>query len=205
RVGEVERPDHPAATVVPDEHRQVGRFARPVDAHRHGAVRPRDLHVLDAVHLGPGRAGLARGTDDLRRALVHHRHPGGGQLVEPGLGERVDCHGITSYGLRRRCPDDTPRLPRPAISAGRRGATTASTPRRTLDPMAGDVTTASTDAYPGAFHPAVRTWFERRFGAPTDAQAAGWPHIAAHEDTLLAAPTGSGKTLAAFLVGIDAP
>ncbi len=58
-------------------------------------------------------------------------------------------------------------------------------------------------AYPGAFHPAVRTWFERRFGAPTDAQAAGWPHIAAHEDTLLAAPTGSGKTLAAFLVGID--
>ena len=58
-------------------------------------------------------------------------------------------------------------------------------------------------AFPGAFHPAVRTWFERRFGAPTDAQAAGWPHIAAHEDTLLAAPTGSGKTLAAFLVGID--
>src|SRR5579862_1208725 len=53
------------------------------------------------------------------------------------------------------------------------------------------------------FHPAVRTWFERRFGAPTDAQAAGWPHIAARRDMLLAAPTGSGKTLAAFLVGID--
>src|SRR5690606_5769170 len=54
-----------------------------------------------------------------------------------------------------------------------------------------------------AFHPAVRTWFERRFGAPTDAQAAGWPRILEGRDTLLAAPTGSGKTLAAFLVGID--
>ena len=54
-----------------------------------------------------------------------------------------------------------------------------------------------------SFHPAVRAWFERRFGTPTDAQAAGWPHIAARRDVLLAAPTGSGKTLAAFLVGID--
>lgn len=52
-------------------------------------------------------------------------------------------------------------------------------------------------------HPAVRTWFARRFGAPTDAQAAGWPAIANGQDVLLAAPTGSGKTLAAFLVGID--
>ena len=54
-----------------------------------------------------------------------------------------------------------------------------------------------------AFHPAVRTWFERRFGAPTDAQLEGWPTILEGRDTLLAAPTGSGKTLAAFLVGID--
>ncbi|MEX2373202.1 MAG: DEAD/DEAH box helicase, partial [Dehalococcoidia bacterium] len=53
-------------------------------------------------------------------------------------------------------------------------------------------------------HPAVRTWFVRRFGAPTDAQAAGWPAIAEGRDVLLAAPTGSGKTLSAFLVGIDA-
>jgi ATP-dependent Lhr-like helicase len=50
----------------------------------------------------------------------------------------------------------------------------------------------------------VRTWFERRFphGA-TEAQALGWPAIAAGQDTLIAAPTGSGKTLAAFLVCID--
>ena len=54
-----------------------------------------------------------------------------------------------------------------------------------------------------SFHPAVRTWFERRFDAPTDAQRAGWPHIRAGRDTLLCAPTGSGKTLAAFLAGID--
>ncbi len=54
------------------------------------------------------------------------------------------------------------------------------------------------------FHPAVRTWFERRFPAgPTEPQAEGWPWIARGEDTLIAAPTGSGKTLAAFLVCID--
>ncbi|HMF83431.1 MAG TPA: DEAD/DEAH box helicase, partial [Acidimicrobiia bacterium] len=54
------------------------------------------------------------------------------------------------------------------------------------------------------FHPAVAEWFRRRFPAgPTEAQAQGWPHIAAGADTLIAAPTGSGKTLAAFLVAID--
>src|SRR3990170_803269 len=54
-----------------------------------------------------------------------------------------------------------------------------------------------------SFHPAVRAWFERRFRAPTEAQARGWPHIFSGRDTLIAAPTGSGKTLAAFLVAID--
>ena len=54
------------------------------------------------------------------------------------------------------------------------------------------------------FHPAVRTWFARRFPeGPSEPQAAGWPEIAARRDTLIAAPTGSGKTLAAFLVCID--
>ena len=56
-----------------------------------------------------------------------------------------------------------------------------------------------------AFHPAVRTWFERRFPeGPTPAQREGWPEIAAGRNTLIAAPTGSGKTLAGFLVCIDA-
>ncbi len=55
-----------------------------------------------------------------------------------------------------------------------------------------------------AFHPAVRTWFGRRFpDGPTEPQAAGWREIAAGGHTLIAAPTGSGKTLAAFLVCID--
>ena len=55
-----------------------------------------------------------------------------------------------------------------------------------------------------SFHPAVRTWFGRRFPAgPTTPQAAGWREIAAGNHTLIAAPTGSGKTLAAFLVCID--
>ena len=50
-----------------------------------------------------------------------------------------------------------------------------------------------------AFHPAVQTWFEERFGAATTIQAEAWPVIASGCHTLLAAPTGSGKTLAAFL------
>ncbi|HTR53260.1 MAG TPA: DEAD/DEAH box helicase [Kofleriaceae bacterium] len=54
-----------------------------------------------------------------------------------------------------------------------------------------------------AFHPLVAGWFRERFGAPTDAQRAGWPKIAAGEDVLIAAPTGSGKTLAAFLACLD--
>jgi ATP-dependent Lhr-like helicase len=55
------------------------------------------------------------------------------------------------------------------------------------------------------FHPAVRTWFERRFPeGPSEPQAQGWPLIASGADTLIAAPTGSGKTLAGFLVAIDA-
>ncbi len=55
-----------------------------------------------------------------------------------------------------------------------------------------------------SFHPAVRTWFARRFPAgPTPPQAGGWPQIAAGAHALIAAPTGSGKTLAAFLVSID--
>ncbi len=55
------------------------------------------------------------------------------------------------------------------------------------------------------FHPAVRTWFERRFAeGPTEAQTGGWPPILARRHTLVCAPTGSGKTLAGFLAAIDA-
>lgn len=53
------------------------------------------------------------------------------------------------------------------------------------------------------FHPIVAEWFERRFTAPTEAQALGWPTIARNRRTLICAPTGSGKTLAAFLLCID--
>src|SRR5256886_8091291 len=56
---------------------------------------------------------------------------------------------------------------------------------------------------PEHFHPAVRTWFERRFEAATEAQLAGWRAIAEGRDALVAAPTGYGKTLAAFLSSID--
>ncbi|HXT21324.1 MAG TPA: DEAD/DEAH box helicase, partial [Thermoanaerobaculia bacterium] len=53
------------------------------------------------------------------------------------------------------------------------------------------------------FHPIVRTWFERRFGTPTDVQRQAWPAIARGEHLLATAPTGSGKTLAAFLWALD--
>ncbi|MHB8593556.1 MAG: DEAD/DEAH box helicase [Acidimicrobiales bacterium] len=57
----------------------------------------------------------------------------------------------------------------------------------------------------GGFHPAVATWFARRFPeGPSDPQARGWPVVSGGGDTLIAAPTGSGKTLAGFLVSIDA-
>jgi ATP-dependent Lhr-like helicase len=55
----------------------------------------------------------------------------------------------------------------------------------------------------GAFHPVIGQWFLGRFAAPTEPQRQGWPHIAAREHTLIAAPTGSGKTLTAFLAAID--
>jgi ATP-dependent Lhr-like helicase len=54
------------------------------------------------------------------------------------------------------------------------------------------------------FHPAIQTWFRRRFPeGPTEPQVHGWRQIAGNDHTLIAAPTGSGKTLAAFLVCID--
>ncbi len=53
------------------------------------------------------------------------------------------------------------------------------------------------------FHPVVARWFGQAFTAPTPAQVAAWPAIAAGRHTLVAAPTGSGKTLTAFLAAID--
>ncbi len=53
------------------------------------------------------------------------------------------------------------------------------------------------------FHPAVASWFEKSFAAPTPAQAEAWPAIQAGRNVLIAAPTGSGKTLAAFMTAID--
>ena len=56
-----------------------------------------------------------------------------------------------------------------------------------------------------SFHPAVASWFARRFpDGPTAPQAQAWPHIAAGSDVLVASPTGTGKTLTGFLVAIDA-
>ena len=73
----------------------------------------------------------------------------------------------------------------------------------TVGPTTGGPNTAAGAPVDG-FHPAVGEWFRRRFPeGPTTPQRDGWPHIAAGEDTLIAAPTGSGKTLAGFLVCIN--
>ncbi|MGH9340753.1 MAG: DEAD/DEAH box helicase [Acidobacteriota bacterium] len=53
------------------------------------------------------------------------------------------------------------------------------------------------------FHPVVSTWFQERFGEPSQAQRLGWPAIQQGNNILIAAPTGSGKTLAAFLCAIN--
>jgi ATP-dependent Lhr-like helicase len=56
-----------------------------------------------------------------------------------------------------------------------------------------------------SFHPAVESWFGRRFPeGPTAPQRQAWPHIAEGRDVLVASPTGTGKTLTGFLVAIDA-
>ncbi|HTH49438.1 MAG TPA: DEAD/DEAH box helicase [Candidatus Limnocylindria bacterium] len=44
----------------------------------------------------------------------------------------------------------------------------------------------------------VQDWFERKFGQPTPAQTAAWPHIRAGRSVLIVSPTGTGKTFAAF-------
>ncbi|HEU4387751.1 MAG TPA: DEAD/DEAH box helicase, partial [Blastocatellia bacterium] len=53
------------------------------------------------------------------------------------------------------------------------------------------------------FHPAVASWFDKQFTAPTEPQSQAWPAIKDRRHTLIAAPTGSGKTLSAFLAAID--
>ncbi|MFO0576534.1 MAG: DEAD/DEAH box helicase [Polyangia bacterium] len=93
---------------------------------------------------------------------------------------------------RAKAPPAAPSPPPPA-AAGADG----------LDGVAGvaraaDITAAPADPL-APFHPAVRTWFRRAFGEPTEPQIRGWAAIARGESTLLLAPTGSGKTLAAFL------
>ncbi|WP_199272375.1 DEAD/DEAH box helicase [Paraburkholderia acidisoli] len=73
------------------------------------------------------------------------------------------------------------------------------------DPHAVDANAAAPadDDVLARFHPAVAGWFRRSFDAPTAAQRAAWPLIAAQRATLVAAPTGSGKTLTAFLAALD--
>ena len=86
---------------------------------------------------------------------------------------------------------------------------TLTTPMTTIEsrprqPGPHQLTLGTAIARVDGFHPAVGTWFRRRFPeGPTPPQREGWPHIAAGRDTLIAAPTGSGKTLAGFLVCID--
>ena len=61
------------------------------------------------------------------------------------------------------------------------------------------------DSILGTFHPAVASWFTRRFPAgPTEPQRRAWPQIISGRDVLVASPTGTGKTLTGFLVAIDA-
>jgi ATP-dependent Lhr-like helicase len=76
-------------------------------------------------------------------------------------------------------------------------------------PLAGDLDVPyprpAADDILASFHPAVASWFCRRFPAgPTEPQHRAWPAIAEGGDVLVASPTGTGKTLTGFLVAIDA-
>ncbi|HMO64482.1 MAG TPA: DEAD/DEAH box helicase, partial [Verrucomicrobiota bacterium] len=49
----------------------------------------------------------------------------------------------------------------------------------------------------------VTRWFAAKYGTPTPAQAAAWPHVAAGRNVLIVSPTGTGKTFAAFLAVLN--
>lgn len=49
----------------------------------------------------------------------------------------------------------------------------------------------------------VTRWFVAKYGAPTPAQAAAWPKVAAGRSVLVVSPTGTGKTFAAFLAVLN--
>src|SRR5262245_56998617 len=82
-------------------------------------------------------------------------------------------------------------------------AAAAAPPRRTATPQQAKSLNQGKPAA-ALFHPAVATWFDATFAAPTAVQAKAWPAIQSGRNVLIAAPTGSGKTLAAFLAAIDA-
>ncbi|MGH1506172.1 MAG: DEAD/DEAH box helicase, partial [Acidimicrobiales bacterium] len=69
--------------------------------------------------------------------------------------------------------------------------------------MAGARTSPEVHPVLSEFSPSAAAWFSTNFVEPTPPQVAGWPTIAAGDDTLILAPTGSGKTLSAFFWGID--
>jgi ATP-dependent Lhr-like helicase len=72
-------------------------------------------------------------------------------------------------------------------------------------PLLGGLEQLPADSILHSFHPAVASWFRRRFpSGPTEPQRQAWPHIRAGDDVLVASPTGTGKTLTGFLVAIDA-
>jgi ATP-dependent Lhr-like helicase len=83
-------------------------------------------------------------------------------------------------------------------------------PGNGADQLAEAATRAGLDQLPAdsilrTFHPAVASWFLRRFpSGPTEPQRRAWPAIATGSDVLVASPTGTGKTLTGFLVAIDA-
>jgi ATP-dependent helicase YprA (DUF1998 family) len=99
----------------------------------------------------------------------------------------------------------------PTDPTGPVGATPGSVSDPTLQPsldaasLLAELDDLPADSILRTFHPAVASWFRRRFPAgPTDPQQQAWPRIREGGDVLVASPTGTGKTLTGFLVAIDA-
>ena len=94
---------------------------------------------------------------------------------------------------------------RRARRAGRRRPGAPVQPQLEATPLLAGLDQLPADSILHTFHPAVASWFRRRFpSGPTEPQRQAWPHIRSGNDVLVASPTGTGKTLTGFLVAIDA-
>ena len=164
----------------------------------YGRTLPRRLREAGLVDVGPtppSRSAIRPATTSRRRRSTHpgpaprprHRHARPRSTAPGQRGRRQAGPGPTADDLL---------LGPPAPCRSRPAAGPASAPRVTTSWWnRGRARHPACDHRARAlFHPAVASWFARRFpSGPTPPQSAAWPHIAAGRDVLVASPTGLGQ------------